>query len=206
MAVVIHIKGLTGSLQTLSFPGSTRLGDVLFALNQKDETKIRRNKYLHKKQLLETHGLCTPLSQLAEDGEMTIYFVLRLEAPPPTFGLLMIDYISWLDQVVNARQYDPLLDVHVRLRCQLFDELRKMYGNTNPPVNDVDPITLEHIKHPVRWIENGRVFAMEYDSLKTYVAKFAYLDEQGVRQIPNPLTRQPIVDPWRYDFLSYVKW
>lgn len=198
MAITVSIYQLTGQLNLFNYSPETTIGELLYDIgNNCGPAPFRLLKLIHKCKPLELYGLSNPITMLAEDNAIQIYIPLRLTAASYTLGTLRTVYWQQVIDIVNSKVYTPQQDAKIRLFANFVEKLEKLYQDTSiqPCVNEEDPITLEALHNKMYWIEDGKKFAMTYESLVDYIKKFKYVDENGLTQIPNPYTRQPISEP-----------
>ena len=188
-----------------SFPDDTTIGKVMFDIGKSNEiAPLEQLKFIYKGKPLETLGLSNPIKTFEDDGKVNIHIVLRLSAAPYSLGKLRLDYWSFVISVLEKGNFTNGIDTQIKTFYRYLNELEYTYKNAwqKESINNEDPITLEDITNGFFWIENGKKFSMNYYSLIEYMNKFKYVDENGITQIPNPFTQEPISDPWRTDFLD----
>jgi hypothetical protein len=199
---------LTGQKNTFNYNKNITVGQLIYNLSKESQLPpISQCKFIHNHKLLELYGLITPVNSLAEDGRLKVHLLLRLSAAPITLGFTRSRYWEKVVAIINTQKYTKEDDMEISKRAKFIEYLESLYNSrfTCPQINTEDPITMEVLTNELEWVEDGKRFAMNYESLIEYVKKFKYKDDKGITQIPNPFTRQPIPDPWRNDFLAHVK-
>ena len=204
--IKVALVGLCGPKHASEIPSSTMIGDLLYGWHSDHIIDLVQTQFRYNHKALELYGLSSPIASLAVDGHVKILYTLRLGAYPLTLGLVKNDYDQYVADIITSKSYTPERDRSIATKYGCIEQLSMIYSQSGrlPVANDIDPITLEPIERPMRWIESGKVFAMDYQSAVDYVKGFVFTDDSGFQQIPNPFTRQPIPEPWRYDFLALL--
>ena len=167
---------------------------------KKGSTPLDQAMFICASRPLEHYGLGSKLSILPlKEDHVAVYLVLRLSGASFTVGKMRKRYYEQRDLAILNRDYSKeTLDCMINYFA-FIDEVENLerQANSATPINDEDPITLDSSEKGVRWIENGKCFAMNYQSLVDYIKSLPNPE----KEILNPTTRQPIPEPWHSNFL-----
>jgi hypothetical protein len=201
--VTIHVRPLMGKTTILQVNKEITIATLFRTIMKESQASPSRAKLMLNKQLLENYGLGTKLQTIVhEQKEVSIYLVLKLGAYGYALGTLHRIYNSCLDKFVlsdntdasNYDKFDTILSSIQQSMIQVENEVK--LTRTQPIINEEDPISLEKLENPIVWFQNGKIFGMNIESVKEYVKRYSFEDENGQPAIRNPLTNEVIPFPW----------
>jgi hypothetical protein len=201
--VTISIEPLFGETTVLKVNNDIIIALLIRKISEQVNIPPSKIELLFNGCLIEKYGLGTKFQEIIhEEKEVSIQYILKLRAYGYALGSLHRLYNSHLEKFVlsddaDASRYgefDMILSSIQQSMTQVEREVKAT--RTQVTVNKEDPITLEELKNPIVWFQNGKVFGMNIDYLKDYVKNHSFQDENGERAIKNPYTNEIIPFPW----------
>jgi hypothetical protein len=151
-----------------------------------------------------------PLSHSLKDNEVDIVYLTLCLDTCPLYSLwkcknhIKKNIIDGVNKILRGEDASECERLIVENNAR-YNELKDLYYNDEPCINDTDPITFEPFTKSCKrfvFYEGGKKYQIEFNSIVEYVENFYNASSESLL---NPYTRQEIDDPFKSDLIHIWK-